>query len=83
MCVGEADVPLVCVGEADVPHMWVMSSCDGSRNVVRGRERGRQSEGFVRDREMIDMIYSLACHLLHSTRWQDDGIVLLINSKQI
>ena len=32
---------------------------------------------------MIDMVYSLACHLLHSTRWQDDGIVLLINSKQI
>ena len=34
------------------------------------------AEGSVREREMIDMVYSLACHLLHSTRWQDDGIVL-------
>ena len=35
------------------------------------------AEGSVCVREMIDTVYSLACHPLHSTRWLVDGTVLL------
>ena len=41
------------------------------------------AEGSVCVREMIDMVYSLACHPLHSTRWLVDGTVLLKGLIQI
>ena len=40
-------------------------------------------EGFVYEREMIDMVYQQACHLLHSTQWWGDVIALLTASLQI
>ena len=40
-------------------------------------------EGSVYEKEMIDMVYQQACHLLHSTQWWGDAIALLTASVQI
>ena len=40
-------------------------------------------EESVYEREMTDMVYQLACHLLHSTLWWGDVTALLTASVQI
>ena len=41
------------------------------------------AEESVRERNVTDMAYALACHLLHSTQGLVDGITLLTDLVQI